>query len=516
MARVLGPSLAELDARGDELAARVSRAIRTTLRDVASTTTDVEDLNRIRTVWRSVVVNALVPRLRVAWDASVEDIRAQLNGLNLRNDIALVAAVFEIPKVRNTRAELFLEGAQNRLVGIGDIVWETARGELLLGLKSGEGIIEIRERVIASAEVSERRATTIARTEVNGAMNAGSFAQMKALGLPAIKEWIATDDERTRHTHREIDGEEVDGDESFIVGGWPMDYPLDPKGPPEETISCRCTLAWEIVDDEVDYDAALVADVFHLPGRHEQKKHGNRSGHRAKSSRTVKSTSTAAKPTKSKSLNEILDSPEITKLLDNPESFDYSSKKTEDTILAEIVKQRGFDAQPELVDALPSDVTPMARAVSEERFAQQFLTGDYFAGKGQFGNGTYFISTSDPSRLSGVVGIYGDHRVNAALKSNARIASLDDIQKEMTPLVEQAERDEQELFGRALEYFQRGDAAGFERDYGRARRRVELLRDPGRVAALLEYDAINVTPDQSESEIVVLNRGAVQAERSVQ
>jgi hypothetical protein len=252
--------------------------------------------------------------------------------------------------------------------------------------------------------------------------------------------------------------------------------------------------------------SAVADSAFHLPGRHDQKRHGNRRN----KAEHMKSTSS------SKSLNDILDSGEIRDLLDDSAAFDFSSKGAEDRVLAEITRQRGFDAKPELVDTLPSGATPMGRAVTTREYAEQFLTGDYFAGKGQFGNGTYFIQTSDPARLDAVVGIYGDHKVKAGLKPNARVVALADLQDEMKNLVEEAEANEKKVFSSAMEYFQRGDAAGFERDYTRARRRAELLRDPGRAAALLNYDAIVVTPGMPESEVVVLNRGAVLAERGVQ
>lgn len=277
MARVTGPSRAELDRRGDEFAARVSRAIRAILHTVALSTRDVDDLARIPTVWRNVVTHTLMPRLHVSWNVAVQGVRVQLEKINADEPATLLAAVFEIPKVSNPLAESFLAEAQNRLVAIGDVVWYTARGEMLTGLELGEGVAELRERVVASASVSRKRAEVIARTEVNSAMNNGAYEQMKALDVTTIKEWIATNDARTRESHAEVDGEEIDGDAKFMVGGFPMDHPHDLNAPPSETINCRCTLAWEIVDDEDDYEDALVAsDSFHLPGRHEQKKHGNR------------------------------------------------------------------------------------------------------------------------------------------------------------------------------------------------------------------------------------------------
>lgn len=507
MARVTGPSRTELDARGDEFAARVTRAIRTTLRTVAPTTHVVDDLTRIQTTWRSVVKNSLAPHLRKQWDAAVLGVRGQLERIAARERETLLAAGFEIPKVSNPLAETFMSEAANRLVAIGDIVWYTARGEMLTGLQLGEGVAELRERVKASANVSSKRAEVIARTEVNSAMNNGAYQQMQALDVPTVKEWIATNDSRTRESHEEVDGEEIAGDAKFMVGGFPMDHPHDLNGPPSETINCRCTLAWEIDDDD-DYwdDVAYVASgdaSFHLPGRHEQKNHGRRGGKTG----TGKSTT--------KSLASILDSDAVTKLLDDPDSFDYSSKKSEDRILAEIIKQRGFDAKPTLVDSLPAGSIPMGRAVTERQFAEQFLTGDNFAGKGQFGNGTYFLQSSDPGNLDKTLPLYGDHQIRAALKPGARTVTRAELEAEMKALIDEAEQNEKDVYGKAIEYIQRGDMNGFQRDYGRAQRRTQLLRDPGRVAALLGYDAIFVTPGQGDTEVVVLNRGALQAERGI-
>jgi len=259
MARVTGPKRTELDARGDAFAARVVSAIRSTLRVVAADARTVDDLARIETVWRTTVSSSLMPRLRATWNTAVLGVRMQLEEINNSDRETLVAAVFEIPKVSNPLAESFLAGAENRLVAIGDVVWYTARGEMLTGMQLGEGVAELKERVIASANLSSKRAEVVARTEVNSAMNNGAYQQMKALDVPTIKEWIATDDSRTRESHADVDGEEIAGDAKFMVGGFPMDHPHDLDAPPSETINCRCTLAWEIADDEDDYEEYLVA-----------------------------------------------------------------------------------------------------------------------------------------------------------------------------------------------------------------------------------------------------------------
>lgn len=90
------------------------------------------------------------------------------------------------------------------------------------------------------------RAQTIARTEVIGAMNTAADAHATALGpdIVAGKEWIATHDNRTRHTHATADGQLRPMGSPFLVGGYPLEHPGDPSAPPSEVINCRCTTGY--------------------------------------------------------------------------------------------------------------------------------------------------------------------------------------------------------------------------------------------------------------------------------
>ena len=81
-----------------------------------------------------------------------------------------------------------------------------------------------------------------ARTAVTGAQNAGridSYTAAKKMGIKLKKEWLATLDGRTRHSHAILDGEQVDNDKKFSNGCM---FPGDPNGPPWEVYNCRCTL----------------------------------------------------------------------------------------------------------------------------------------------------------------------------------------------------------------------------------------------------------------------------------
>lgn len=61
-----------------------------------------------------------------------------------------------------------------------------------------------------------------------------------------LKTWDSHDDDRTRPTHRLVDNTTVGLRETFIVGGFPLRFPHDPFGPPQEIINCRCGLRYGV------------------------------------------------------------------------------------------------------------------------------------------------------------------------------------------------------------------------------------------------------------------------------
>lgn len=91
-------------------------------------------------------------------------------------------------------------------------------------------------------DMNKSSAIRTARTAVTGAQNAGrmdSYVAAEKMGIKVRKEWLATLDGRTRHSHAMLDGEQVDNEKKFSNGCM---FPGDPNGAPEETYNCRCTL----------------------------------------------------------------------------------------------------------------------------------------------------------------------------------------------------------------------------------------------------------------------------------
>ena len=102
--------------------------------------------------------------------------------------------------------------------------------------------------------MSRDSAIRTARTSVTGAQNAGrmdSYAAAEKMGIKLKKEWLATLDARTRHSHSMLDGEQVAQDKKFSNG---CRFPGDPQGPPWEIYNCRCTLIAAV--DGIDTSSA--------------------------------------------------------------------------------------------------------------------------------------------------------------------------------------------------------------------------------------------------------------------
>ena len=117
----------------------------------------------------------------------------------------------------------------------------------------GESIPQMAKRVSETVEVKNHAAAVrYARTMMTGAQNAGrqdAYERAERMGVHMRKEWMATLDNRTRHSHRMLHGERVPLADRFSNGCM---YPGDPTGDPSEVYCCRCTTIAAIDGFEID------------------------------------------------------------------------------------------------------------------------------------------------------------------------------------------------------------------------------------------------------------------------
>ena len=117
---------------------------------------------------------------------------------------------------------------------------------MMQGILQGETIPQIAERLASSpCRMNARNAVTNARTMYTSAQNGGridGYKRAEGMGIHLKKQWLATLDGRTRHEHRQLDGQIVRTDESFVVDGYEIEFPGDPKAEAEMVYNCRCTM----------------------------------------------------------------------------------------------------------------------------------------------------------------------------------------------------------------------------------------------------------------------------------
>lgn len=116
---------------------------------------------------------------------------------------------------------------------------------LLQGILQGDSIDHIADRFQTVTNMNRASAIRNARTATTGAQSAGKqdrYDDLAKQGCIFSKIWVATEDERTREEHAEADGQEVDYDLPFDVGGEELMYPADPKGSGWNIYNCRCTM----------------------------------------------------------------------------------------------------------------------------------------------------------------------------------------------------------------------------------------------------------------------------------
>lgn len=103
------------------------------------------------------------------------------------------------------------------------------------------------EKIDTPYMTSTERSILIAETETNNVANHDELEEAKANGKTE-KTWVAFHDNKTRETHRDVDGTTIPIDDMFQVGMAELMCPCDEINGydnPEEVCNCRCHLIFQ-------------------------------------------------------------------------------------------------------------------------------------------------------------------------------------------------------------------------------------------------------------------------------
>lgn len=108
------------------------------------------------------------------------------------------------------------------------------------GYQSGKGINYVSNLLVKRFDQLQTwEAKRIARTEIHNSHNTAVMDTYNEIGVEYTM-WISADDERTRESHLEINGEIIRLGDTYSNG---LRFPGDTDGPIEEWINCRCSNA---------------------------------------------------------------------------------------------------------------------------------------------------------------------------------------------------------------------------------------------------------------------------------
>ena len=139
-----------------------------------------------------------------------------------------------------------------------DIKWNKKKinSAVTQGILQGEDIDKISKRVADTVtDMNHTSAVRNARTMTTSAESGGrvdSYKRAESMGISMQQVWLATLDNRTRHEHRQLDGQKRAVGEPFEVEGNKIEFPGDPKAEPFLVYNCRCTLIGQVKGVNLD------------------------------------------------------------------------------------------------------------------------------------------------------------------------------------------------------------------------------------------------------------------------
>ena len=137
-----------------------------------------------------------------------------------------------------------------------DYLKTSVRQEISRGIAQSLSYQEIARNINNTTNVDYNKSLRIAKTEGHRIQNESAYnvqVRAKQKGADVVKQWDSTLDNKTRPTHRALDGQIVGVDEYFTSeSGYKALYPGD-FGVPSEDCNCRCALLqrakWALNDE---------------------------------------------------------------------------------------------------------------------------------------------------------------------------------------------------------------------------------------------------------------------------
>lgn len=198
------------------------------------------------------MLNGYVPR---AYAENMNFATFQIEGdTSINTGFALYNESTVARLLSNPDGSLLPELPQPKVDALKDKLWSKQKinAAITQSILQGESVDAAAARLSRVVGMSANSAMRAARTALTGAQNLGRLdagRRAKGMGIDLKKQWVATADSRTRYSHRDVDRETVEIEDSFSNG---CICPGDPSGPAHEVYNCRCAMRYVLLDHEYD------------------------------------------------------------------------------------------------------------------------------------------------------------------------------------------------------------------------------------------------------------------------
>ncbi len=224
-------------------------------KDGKLSTADLSKYNRLTNLEKNIADN-----LKTAYDVQVRTTKKAVKGAF---ESAFYYGTFELEQEAkmNLMFGLLKKEAVNAVVegpnrwpqiakGHTKLTNAKIRDQIMQGVVRGKDAGQVTKAIAKEMNIAASKACRIVRTETHRAQNQGSldsYTEAYKKGVLIQKVWVATLDDRTRDSHRVMDGQVVEVYEDFIMPGDIKASAPGLSGSASGDINCRCTIRAEVV-----------------------------------------------------------------------------------------------------------------------------------------------------------------------------------------------------------------------------------------------------------------------------
>lgn len=222
-------------------------------KDLMARLSNILDKVNVRDRVSDVIIGANMKALEDSAEFHKDKVEKELEDMNDSPD-ADIEIDFDVQDT--FAAERMRQRSLQSATEIEDAVTDQVRNTLLEGQENGWGTSKMANELEDQFEdMSQNHAELVARTETLSSSREGSQAMAESTDVIQGKEWVATDDSRTRAWHDAMDGTVESEDQDFVVPRVSDDQPTDyPRSTMvvggDQPFNCRCSQA-PVLDDEI-------------------------------------------------------------------------------------------------------------------------------------------------------------------------------------------------------------------------------------------------------------------------